>query len=184
MTLLHAMRAIGRNVHRQKKAGSFPVTDRTLLPCQPDPAGLHPSLQDASWVKRTLVPLAASTGLRQSEIFGLKWGDIDFERGTMSVIRSIVYGVVDPCKTESSQKPVPMHPTLADALTQWRKRSTYIKPEDWVFASRRYRGRRPYWGQAILRKYIPCSATSRNSESIRMAYVPAHLLDPAAKRGD
>jgi len=60
-------------------------------------------LQDASWVKRTLVPLAASTGLRQSEIFGLKWGDIDFERGTMSVIRSIVYGVVDPCKTESSQ---------------------------------------------------------------------------------
>src|SRR5437899_4984101 len=36
----------------------------------------------------------------------------------MSVIRSIVYGVVGPCKTESSQKPVPMHPTLADALTQ------------------------------------------------------------------
>ncbi len=39
--------------------------------------------------ERTLVLLAASTGLRQSEIFGLKWGDIDFERGTMSVIRSV-----------------------------------------------------------------------------------------------
>ncbi len=37
----------------------------------------------------------------------------------------------------------------------WDKRDcTYIKPEDWVFASKRYRGRRPYWGQAILRKYI------------------------------
>jgi len=47
-----------------------------------------------------------------------------------------------------------MHPTLADELTQWRKRCTYIRPEDWVFASKRYRGRRPYWGQAILRKYI------------------------------
>jgi site-specific recombinase XerD len=47
-----------------------------------------------------------------------------------------------------------MHPTLADALMQWSKRCTYIKPEDWVFASKRYRGRRPYWGQAILRKYI------------------------------
>jgi integrase len=92
--------------------------------------------------------------LRQSEIFGLKWGDIDFERGAMSVIRSIVYGVVGPCKTESAQKPVPMHPTLADALMQWRKHCIYIKPEDWVFASKRYRGRRPYWGQAILRKYI------------------------------
>src|SRR6266403_461005 len=72
----------------------------------------------------------------------------------MNVTRSIVYGVVGPCKTESSQKPVPIHPTLADALMQWRKRSNYIKPDDWVFASKRYRGRRPYWGQAILRKYI------------------------------
>ena len=72
----------------------------------------------------------------------------------MNVTRSIVYGVVGPCKTESSQKPVPIHPTLADALMQWRKRSNYIKPDDWVFASKRYRGRRPYWGQVILRKYI------------------------------
>jgi len=61
--------------------------------------------------------------------------------------------VVGPCKTESSQKPVPMHPTLADALMQWGKRCTYIKPEDWVFAMERYRVRRPYWVQAILRKY-------------------------------
>ncbi len=37
---------------------------------------------------------------------------------------------------------------------QCRKRCAYIKIEDWVFASKRYRGRRPYWGQAILRKYI------------------------------
>ncbi|MGC2354486.1 MAG: site-specific integrase [Candidatus Acidiferrum sp.] len=43
---------------------------------------------------------------------------------------------------------------LANALMQWRKGCTYIKPDDWVFASKRYRGRRPYWGQAILRKYI------------------------------
>jgi integrase len=118
------------------------------------PAEIKALIDGLALRERTLVLLAASTGLRQSEIFGLKWGDIDFERGTMSVIRSIVYGVVGPCKTESSQKPVPMHPTLADALMQWRKRCTYIKPEDWVFASKRYRGRRPYWGQAILRKYI------------------------------
>lgn len=104
--------------------------------------------------ERTLVLLAATTGLRQSELFGLKWGDIDFNQGAMSVTRSIVYGVVDPCKTESSQKPVPLHRALARALVAWRNCSTYTKPDDWVFASKRYRGRRPYWGQAILRKYI------------------------------
>jgi integrase len=52
--------------------------------------------------ERTLVLLAVSTGLRQSELFGLKWGDIDFAERTMKVTRSIVYGVVGPCKTESS----------------------------------------------------------------------------------
>src|SRR5215831_8244976 len=41
--------------------------------------------------ERTLVLLAAFTGLRQSEIFGLKWGDIDFGQRAMSVTRSIVY---------------------------------------------------------------------------------------------
>jgi site-specific recombinase XerD len=94
---------------------------------------------------------ALSNGLA---LFGLKWGNIDFAQGTMASHAPSCNGVVGPCKTESSQKPVPMHPTLADALMQWRKHCTYIKPEDWVFASERYRGRRPYWGQAILRKYI------------------------------
>jgi len=104
--------------------------------------------------ERTLVLLAASTGLRQSELFGVKWCDIDFAQHTMNVVRSIVYGVVGPCKTESSQKPVPVHPTVLEALGKWRQLCRYNKSDDWVFASRRYRGRKPIWGQAILRRYI------------------------------
>jgi len=104
--------------------------------------------------ERTLVLLAASTGLRQSELFGLKWGDINFAHATMNVTRSIVYGVVGPCKTESSQKPVPVHPTVLEALLTWKEGSGFAKCDDWVFASRRHRGRKPIWGQGILRKYI------------------------------
>jgi integrase len=118
------------------------------------PAEIKALVDNLSIRERTLVLLAVSTGLRQSELFGLKWGDIDFVQGTMNVTRSILYGVVGPCKTESSQKPVPVHPLLADTLSEWRKQCACTKPDDWVFASRRYRGRRPYWGQAILRKYV------------------------------
>jgi integrase len=118
------------------------------------PAEIKAMVDNLAIRERTLVLLAVSTGLRQSELFGLKWSDIDFDQGTMNVTRSIVYGVVGPCKTESSQKPVPVHPLLADALSEWRRLCTYTEPDDWVFASRRYRGRRPYWGQAILRKYV------------------------------
>jgi integrase len=55
--------------------------------------------------ERTLVLLTASTGLRQSELFGLKWRDVDFEHGELSVTRSVVFGVVGRCQTESSQTP-------------------------------------------------------------------------------
>src|SRR6202166_3947470 len=34
------------------------------------------------------------------------------------------------------------------------KQCASTKPDDWVFASKHHRGRRPYWGQAILRKYL------------------------------
>lgn len=72
----------------------------------------------------------------------------------MSVTRSIVCGVVGPCKTESSQKLVPVHPTVLETLGEWKQICPYSKPDDWVFASRRHRGRKPIWGQAILCKYI------------------------------
>src|SRR6516165_2106238 len=105
------------------------------------PAEIRALIDNLGMRERTLVLLAVSTGLRQSELFGLKWGDIDFSHGTMNVTRSIVCGVVGPCKTESSQKPVPVHPTVLEALGGWKQVCRFNKPEDWVFASRRHRGR-------------------------------------------
>jgi integrase len=118
------------------------------------PAEIKALLDGLALRERTLVMLAVSTGLRQSELFGLKWSDIDFDLRTMSVSRSVVCSVIGPCKTESSQKPVPLHPVTADTLEQWREKSRYRKPDDWIFASARHRGRTPFRGPAILRKYI------------------------------
>ena len=110
--------------------------------------------------ERTLVLLAAATGLRQSELFGLKWRDVDFKLGELSVTRSIVFGIVGRCKTESSQKPVPLHPLLGEALLAWRKTCKFTGADDWIFASRLHKGRRPYWGTSILRNYVrPVAAT-------------------------
>ncbi len=46
--------------------------------------------------ERTLVLLAAGTGLRMSELFALKWKDVDFVKSEVSVTRSIVNQVVGP----------------------------------------------------------------------------------------
>ena len=127
---------------------------RRTTPSALTPAEIKALIHGLGLRERTLVLLAASTGLRQSELFGSKWGDINFAQGTMNVSRSIVYGVVGACKTESSQKPVPVHPTVLETLAQWKEGSRYTKSDDWVFASGRHRGRKPIWGQAILRKHI------------------------------
>jgi len=104
--------------------------------------------------ERTLVLLAVTTGLRRSEIFGLKWKDVDVEAKQIHVTRSIVQNVVGICKTESSQKPVPAHDDLVEALQQWHGQTRYKSLEDWVFASPVHQGQWPYLSQQIMRHHI------------------------------
>jgi integrase len=104
--------------------------------------------------ERTLVLLDVCTGLRMSELFALKWEDVNFESRELDVRRSIVEQIVGSCKTEASQKPVPLDQRLADALLIWKSATEFNKPEDWLFASPVHHGRRPYWGQAIMRNVI------------------------------
>jgi integrase len=104
--------------------------------------------------EKTLVLLAAGTGLRMSELFGLKWRDIDFTGQQISVLRSIVKQTVGPCKTEASQKPVPLDPHLVRTLRAWRRCARFRQSTDWVFASLATQGRLPLWGQALMRHYI------------------------------
>jgi integrase len=101
-----------------------------------------------------LIFFDVTTGLRQSELFGLRWSDLDFDNGEISVVRSVVHGIVSRCKTETSAKPIPMDPLLAEMLKEWRKVTRYRSPDDWVFASKRAKGKRPIWGQSIMRKQI------------------------------
>ena len=53
----------------------------------------------------------------------------------MNVTRSIAYGVVDPCKTESSQEPVPIHSllTLTAAFESPTPQSIRVLMRRWGF---------------------------------------------------
>ena len=104
--------------------------------------------------ERTLVLLAVTTGLRRSELFALKWKDVDFHAKQIHVTRSIVQNVVGLCKTESSQKPVPAHNDLVEALREWHGQTPYQSSESWVFASPVNQGRWPYLAPQIMRRHI------------------------------
>ncbi len=97
--------------------------------------------------------------MRISEILGLQWQDVDFERAILHVRRSCVDGVIGECKTESSRRPLPLPEKAAEALKAWRDKSSYTKPESWVFASDAMFGRQPlYAGSLWLKNIAPAIA--------------------------
>ncbi len=103
---------------------------------------------------KTMVFLAASTGLRVSELIGLKWGDFDFDRLEINLSRGVVDGVVGTMKTEASRKPIALDSGLADVVLDWRGRSAYRGLGDWLFASPQMKGAKPYSPDTILSKVI------------------------------
>ena len=115
---------------------------------------VHTLLANLRFRERTLVLLAVTTGLRRSELFALKWKDVDFQNMQIYVTRSIVQNVIGICKTESSQKPVPAHNDLIEALREWQCQTPYRASESWVFASPASQGHRPYLAQQIMQRHI------------------------------
>ena len=111
-------------------------------------------LGELSEPARTVTLLAAITGMRRGELFGLKWEDLDFERRTIRIVRSLVDQIEGKPKTETSRKPLPLSGELAEALTNWRERTSFANASDWVFASPQSFGKLPYWPDMVLRRHI------------------------------
>ena len=103
---------------------------------------------------RTMVLLDASTGLRASELTALRWLDADFDAGILHIRRGIVYGVVGEVKTDASRSQLSLVPLLAEFLLAWRKETPYAKPSDWIFASPRMKGTKPYRGNSLVRNQL------------------------------
>src|SRR4029077_4954522 len=67
---------------------------------------------------RTLLLTAVLTGMRQGELFGLQWEDIDFARHLIHVRRSLWHGTLGTPKSRRSRRAIDMPPTLEQALQQ------------------------------------------------------------------
>ncbi|MGB2635151.1 MAG: site-specific integrase [Candidatus Acidiferrum sp.] len=127
---------------------------RSRIPDILEPSEIRALLEGSEPREKAAIALNFGNGLRRSEGFALKWPDINFVNGTASVVRGIVKGHVGDVKTEISKKLVPLHPYQLESLAAWRAVSPYCADEDWVFASHRSRGTKPYWPDMILRRHI------------------------------
>ena len=64
---------------------------------------------------------AIFTGLRASELRGLRWSDVDLKRGELKVQqRADRHGKIGAPKSEAGERVVPLAPMLVNALRMWR----------------------------------------------------------------
>ena len=72
--------------------------------------------------------LAANTGMRRSELLGLEWNDIDFDKATVSINRGLVAIGYELCesrgKTANSRRSIDLDPTTVDVLAAWKAWTT------------------------------------------------------------
>jgi integrase len=72
---------------------------------------------------RPLILTAIFTGLRASELRGLRWDDIDLKRNELHVRqRADKFNAIGKLKSASGQRTVPMPPILVNALREWKLR--------------------------------------------------------------
>jgi integrase len=81
----------------------------------------------------TMVLLAALSGLRRGEIFGLRWKSVDLAEGSLLVSESNFEGHSAPVKTRASRRKVFVDRMLLEALASLRPER--YQPEDFVFRS-------------------------------------------------
>jgi integrase len=81
---------------------------------------------------RPLLITAVFTGMRSSELRGLRWRDVDFQASEIHVRqRADEFGEIGPPKSEAGTRTIPVPPLVINTLREWSVRTVH----DLVFAN-------------------------------------------------
>jgi integrase len=70
---------------------------------------------------RPLLVTAIFSGMRSSELRGLTWDDVDFERKVIRIRqRADAWNVMGAPKSDAGEREIPMTPMVVNALREWR----------------------------------------------------------------
>jgi integrase len=87
----------------------------------PTHAEIRAMLSHAEGRWRPLVVTAIFTGLRASELRGLRWDDVDLDRAVLTVRqRADRWNKMGSPKSDSGKREVPLAPMVVNALQEWR----------------------------------------------------------------
>lgn len=113
---------VGKNVAAKVKVARLKRDAEKVVP--PDRGDLKLMIAAASDKERPFIMTAIMTGLRSSELRGLRWQDVDLEAATITVAqRANDWGEIGPPKSEAGKRTIPIPPALVSELRRWKLRS-------------------------------------------------------------
>jgi integrase len=87
----------------------------------PTPDEIRKIIHAATGKHRPMLLTAVFTGLRGSELRGLRWQDVDLSKAELHVRqRADRYNVMGKPKSESGDRTIPIGPVVVNALKEWR----------------------------------------------------------------
>ena len=87
----------------------------------PTPDEIKRIVHAATGKARPFLLTAIFTGLRSSELRGLRWQDVDLKRGELHVRqRADRFGVIGKPKSESGDRTIPLGPLVLNTLKEWK----------------------------------------------------------------
>lgn len=87
----------------------------------PTKAELRAMIDNASPRWRGFITTAIFTGMRASELRGLRWQDVDLDAGVIHVRqRADAWGIMAPPKSKAGRRDIPLAPMVTNALREWR----------------------------------------------------------------
>ena len=104
---------------------------RATIPSQ---EGVRALIESTTGRDRIILIVVLFSGMRASEVRGLRWADVDFGQRVLQVRqRADISGRIGPLKSASSRRDIPMAPLLLSTLREWKLASG---GGELVFASR------------------------------------------------
>ncbi len=123
---------------------------------------------------RAIALVCVCFGLRISECLALKWADVDWLSGKLSIERGIVKQRVDDLKTIYSGRKMSIDVGMLAVLRAWKQTTQFSGDEDWVFASPARLGRQPWSYDQVWRSFLSAAAAANigrlGTHSMRHTY--------------
>jgi integrase len=115
-------RNVVRGSKRQRRGGSEDRGSRLEAGVEfPTPKEVRALLEASEGRAKALLMVATFTGLRASELRGLRWEDIDFRKSELTVRqRADRYHKMGPPKSKAGNRKVPIPPLVLASLREWK----------------------------------------------------------------